>query len=83
MTDIATGSKIPTTYLPEDWREKGASEFNCSENAIERVVWGVSAGTKKNVKIFDYMLKMAEDGKAEFDKKQAEIKQRLEALTNE
>lgn len=84
MAGITTESmKIPTTYLPDDWKEQGAAKFGCSENTIERVVYGVTPARKKNMKIFDFMLKMAEDGKEQFEKEEAERKQRLEALSAE
>lgn len=73
-------SKIPTTYFPDDWREKGAEKFNCSANQIERVVYGLAAVNKKNTEIFDFMLSMAESGKKLAEQKELDINNRLKAL---
>lgn len=81
MADIAKGSAIPTTYLPEGWAKKAAEHFNCSENKIERVVYGLASPTKSNLAIFDYMLAMAENGKVEHEKSEQDRLQRLKALS--
>jgi hypothetical protein len=71
-----TESKIPTTYLPDDWREMGVKEFKCSASTIEKIVYGTRPVTPKNKKIFLYMLALAEAGKKAHD----EINERLNAL---
>ena len=81
MADIAKGSTIPTTYLPDGWAKKAAEHFNCSENKIERVVYGLASPTKSNLAIFDYMLIMAETGKAQYEKDEQNRLQRVKALS--
>lgn len=82
MTDSTEKAKlpaIPTTYLPEDWREKGASKFECSKNKIERIVYGLMANP--DIKIYEYFVGLAEEGKKEFDAKQINLTDRVAALS--
>jgi hypothetical protein len=82
MADIAIGSKIPTTFLPDDWRAVGAKEFTCSENTVERVVYGIAAKTSRNLQIFDFMLALALEGKYKAEEEEAERQKRLTDLTD-
>ena len=71
---------IPTTYMPDDWREKGATHFGCSKNKIERIVYGLMP--HPNTRIYEFMLAMAEKGKKDYDVKQEEFSNRVAALSN-
>ena len=82
MTQLTLLEKIPTAYLPDNWKEIGAKEFKCSENKIERIVYGLDKNTLKNVKIWDFMLSLAEAGKADAARTEQNLKQRLAALNS-
>jgi hypothetical protein len=70
--------KVPTTYLPKNWRQIGADKFGCSKAKIEKVVWGQI----ENVAVFDFMLSLAEAGKREYDAKQQELQNRLSTISS-
>lgn len=68
--------KVPTAYLPKNWRQIGADKFGCSKAKIEKVVWGQTV----DVTVFDFMLSLAEAGKQEYDAKQQELQSRLSTI---
>ena len=82
MTQLTLLEKIPTAYLPDNWKELGAKEFGCSENKIERIVYGLDKNTLKNIKIWEFMLSLAETGKADAERTEQKLKQRLAALNS-
>lgn len=64
---------IPPSKLPKGWRKKAAEEFGVSEATI----YGVAAGIRSNVEIFQFLLDLAEEKK----QKDLAINQRVTALT--
>jgi hypothetical protein len=71
---------IPTTFLPEGWRESVAEEFKVSASKVGQIVYGLGAKTPANQNIWDHVLQLAEAGKAADESKQEENAKRLLAL---
>lgn len=65
--------KIPTEFLPKDWRENASKQFKLAVSTIEKTAYG----KRKNLDVFDYLLQLAEAGKADAVARQ----ERLKALT--
>lgn len=82
MTITTTESKIsiPTTYLPDDWREQGMTKFSCGKTKVERIVYGLSALTKKSIPIFNFYVELAEEGKRKHTQLVEKMQERAEAL---
>lgn len=74
---MADKLNIPTHTLPDRWRELGAEKFQISPSMVEKIVYG----TKINLKVFDFMLQMAESEKARKEQEFQQRKKRLAALT--
>lgn len=68
--------KVPTAYLPKNWRQIGAIKFGCSQAKIEKVVWGQTT----DIAVFDFMLSLAETGKHEYEIKQQELEERVNII---
>jgi hypothetical protein len=75
-------AKVPTGYLPENWQVTGAKEFNCSSNKIERIVYGMCTSNEKNLAIWEFMIRLAEKGKAEHDEKLKNLSKRVNTLAS-
>jgi hypothetical protein len=74
---------IPTEYLPQGWRIKGAEKFSCSISLIENIVYGRAKNTAKNIEKYDYMLSLAEAEKQARSKKESDIANRITSLQTE
>lgn len=68
--------KILIGFLPENWREIGATKFQKSSSYIEKICYGQS----DNLTIFEWLVTLAEENKAAIDAKQLELKSRIKNL---
>jgi len=71
-----TKPKIPTEYLPENWRKLGAEKFDLSESTIGKV----ASGARNNDDVYDFLLRLAVDGKEKADALEANRRSLLEKL---
>ncbi|SEM65585.1 hypothetical protein SAMN05192574_101354 [Mucilaginibacter gossypiicola] len=71
-----TKPKIPTEYLPENWRKLGAEKFDLSESTIGKV----ASGARNNDDVFDYLLDLAVKGKQKAAAAEANRQSLLEKL---
>lgn len=83
MDQETTLPKIPTEYLPQGWRIKGAEKFNCSVSLIETIVYGLAKNTAKNIEKYDYLLSLAEAEKQSRLLKESQIANRITSLQTE
>lgn len=75
--------KIPTAYLPDNWREKGAELFKCSASKVEKVCYG----QLEDIDVLAWLTTQAEDGKLNFAvkaastaAKKAELSERIKSI---
>lgn len=73
--------KIPTQYLPEDWKKIGAETFGLSESMIEKHVYGTVK--KPNTSVLAFFVEMAEKGKKEQKELEDQLKGRIKDLSAE
>ena len=70
--------KILMAFLPDDWKQRGASEFSKSESYIEKVAYGQTY----NLEVLDYLTQLAEDNHLAQTEKKKQIENRLDNLPN-
>lgn len=71
---IDKGEKmILISNLPEDWKRRAADHYGKSASYVEKVAYGSIV----NIKIFEFLVELAESNKLTQDNKMAELKERI------